>query len=164
MSLHLTLSVDSGRGGLQDRATIRHLENLTLVAEFENRGNAPLSVVIDATPLSHGRYRLEFTDDREQPVHPESFGKCGTMSPLQEREIALVEAGSAFRTPVHGERGTFGPGSYRARVQYEAYESDHARESLAPAVVMRLKHLWTGTLISNWISFILLKPGTNPRK
>jgi len=78
------------------------------------------------------------------------------MSPLLEHEIALVEAATTFRTPVQAGRLTLAPGAYRARVRYEAHTSDHGKESLAPEVVKRLKHLWIGTLHSNWISLTLL--------
>src|SRR5262245_22221304 len=151
MKPHLTLLVD----GVSE---VRHLENLNLVAEFENRGKKPISVVIDVTPLSHGSYALEFTDDRERPVHPDTFGMCGTMSPLQEHEIALIDAGSRFRTPVHAGRGTLDPGNYRARLRYNAHDSYRGPESLSPEVVRRLKHFWTGTLVSNWISLTVVKP------
>jgi len=150
MALRLTL-VSETAPGIQ----IRHLEQLNLAADFENRGKKPVSVVIDATPLSHGSYALEITDAQGKPVKARAFGMCGTMSPLQESEIALIEAGTTFRTPVQSGRLTLAPGGYRARVRYEAHRSDHAKDSLAPEVVKRLRHLWTGTLHSNWISLAL---------
>lgn len=146
MTLHLKLLRESPE-------TVSHLSHLRLAAEFENRGRKPLTVLIDATPLSHGEYDLEFTDDRDRPVDASILGMCGTVSPLQEHEILVVEPGATLRTPVHAGRGTLGPGSYRARVRYEAHRSDHGRDSLSPVVAQRLKHFWTGTLRSNWIPF-----------
>ena len=149
MSLHLTLST----GAATEAA--RSLEQLNLIATFENRGRKTLSVVIDATPLSHGRYDLEFTDAKGKPVRPDSFGMCGTMSPLQETEIADVAPGGSFITPVHAGRMTLKPGAYKVRVRYEAHDSDHAADSLSPLVVQRLKHFWTGSLQSNWVTLTL---------
>ncbi len=148
MTLHLTLSAESTSGRL--------LESLHLAAEFENRGKKPVSVVIDVTPLSHGSYTLEITDPKGKPVNAHAFGMCGTVSPLQESEIALVEAGKTFRTPIRSGGLTLAPGAYRARVRYHAHQSGRDEESLSPEVVKRLKHFWTGTLHSNWISLALL--------
>ena len=147
MTLHLRLTAETTSG--------RILEQMNLSAEFENRGKKPVSVVIDVTPLSHGSYDLEFTDADGTPINARSFGMCGTVSPLQEREIALVEPGKTFRTPVQSAGMTLAPGAYRIRVRYEAHRSDRGEDSLAPEVVKRLKRLWTGTLRSDWISVTL---------
>jgi len=150
MALHLTLLSEIAPG-----TEIRHLEQLNLAAQFENRGKKPVSVVIDVTPLSHGSYALEITDPKGKPVDARAFGMCGTLSPLQESEIVLVGAGKTFRTPVQAGGLTLAPGAYRARVRYEAHNSDRNEDSLTPEVVRRLKRLWTGTLHSNWISLTL---------
>lgn len=148
MSLHLTLSTAATEAA-------RSLEQLNLTATFENRSRKTLSVVIDATPLSHGSYDLEFTDPKGQPVRADSVGLCGTMSPLQEAEIVDVAPGGSFTTPVHSAGVMLKSGTYKVRVRYEAHDSDHAADSLSPVVVKRLKHLWTGTLQSNWVSLTL---------
>jgi hypothetical protein len=149
MTLHLTLSIGAATDGA------RSLEQLNLTATFENRGRKTLSVVIDATPLSHGTYDLDFTDPKGKPVRADSFGMCGTMSPLQESEIADVAPGGSFTTPVHSAGVRLKPGTYKVRVRYRAHRSDHAADSLSPVVVKRLSHFWTGTLQSDWVSLTL---------
>ena len=148
MSLHLTLSAET--------ASLRDLSELRLQARFENRGKKPLSAVIDATPLSHGTYRVEFRDARGGPVDLEQFGMCGMMSPLLEHEIFLVEAGGVVSTPVHGARSSgLPPGDYAVRVTYGAHASRHGEESWTPVVKERLKHFWAGTLVSDWVPFTI---------
>lgn len=141
-----------------DRAEIRHLAELRLTAVFENPGKKPLSVLIHATPLSHGGYDVEVVDAQGRPADLDGFGMCGTVAPLMEHEIQVVEPGATFRTPVHPGRGSsLKPGSYRIRVAYHAHDSDHHRDSLAPVVVQRLKVFWTGGLQSDWIPLTVVK-------
>ena len=149
MALRLTLSIETAP------ETLRHLSELSLVATFENRTKKIVSVLIDATPLSHGRYTLEFTAETGRPVRPDSFEMCGTIAPLQEHEIADVKPGESFRTAVHTDRMRLPPGTYRARVRYHAHKSDRGADSLSPVVATRLKHFWTGTLLSDWLPLTL---------
>lgn len=148
VSLHLTL--------LAEKRELRRLSDLQLTALFENRGKKPLSAVINATPLSHGRYEVEFQDSEGRAPNLHHFGKCGTMSPLLDHEIFDVAPGTVHRVPVYGGQGAdLPPGAYRVRVTYEAYPSDHGKESWTPVVKERLKYLWTGTLVSDWVPFTI---------
>jgi hypothetical protein len=147
MTLHLTLSVQ--------KPSVSTLYELRLTARFENRGKKPLSAVIDATPLSHGDYSVEFQDAEGRPVDLDGFGMCGTMAPLVDHEVFLVEPGSTADILVHPGRGTLGAGAYRVRVSYHAYRNDHGKDSWTPVVKERLKHFWTGDLISDWVPFTI---------
>lgn len=151
MARSLTLSLNAEPSG----ATIRSLGELNLIAEFKNRGARPVSVLIDVTPLPNGGYDLEFTDEKGRPVRPDAVGMCGTVSPLQEHEISLVEPGAAFRTPIRADHIVLEPGSYRVRVTYEAHDSPRDEQPSSDAVATRLNHLWTGTLQSNWLPLTL---------
>lgn len=147
MTLHFTL--------VADKATLRTFSDLRLHARFENRGKKPLSAVIDVTPLSHGSYTVEVQDADGGPPDLDSFGLCGTMSPLMEHEIFLVEPGAAVDVPVHLDHAGLAPGSYRLRVTYHARKSSDDEEGSTPVVKERLRHFWTGTLVSEWIPFTI---------
>ena len=129
------------------------LSHVTIVARLQNRGEQPFSVVINATPLSHGKYSIEVRDAQARPVSLHSFGMCGTMSPLLDHEIVDVAPGGTFQTLVGGRfHGMSTPGAYEARVRNEAHDSDRfGGERLDPVVVERLNHFWTGTIDSNWV-------------
>jgi hypothetical protein len=157
MSLQLTAGIDDGKGGVLDRVEVRKGAPVTLVARLQNRGKKVLSAVINATPLSHGEYKVEVRDREGRPVNLHAIGMCGTMSPLMEHEIFDLEPGATVPILVGAHFDLTPPGSYEARVRYEAHESDRvAKEDLDPAVVRRLKHFWTGTLHSNWVPVTIL--------
>jgi hypothetical protein len=148
MSLGLTL--------VASESSVRTLSELRLVARFENRGKKPLSVLIDATPLSHARYTVEFQAADGRPPDLAGFGMCGTMAPLMEHEIFLVDAGAVATTPVHVGRGSgLAPGDYRVRVTYHAHQSTHGKDGWTPVVKERLKQFWVGTLVSDWVPFTI---------
>jgi hypothetical protein len=164
MTLRLSAGVDDGKGGFLERAERRDFSDATFVARLQNRGKEPLSVVIHATPLSHGNYTIEVRDGGGRPVNLRAFGRCGTMSPLMEHEIVDVAPGETFQILVGGHFDSqTRPGAYEARIRYEAYENDRFGEDrLDPVVVERLKHFWTGTLHSNWVPVTILPAGPAP--
>jgi hypothetical protein len=157
MALHLTAGIDDGNGGFLDRVEVRKGSEVTLVARLQNLGDQVLSGVIHATPLSHGEYKVEVRDGEGRPVEIHTIGMCGTMSPLMEHEIFDVEPAGTVQILVAANFYFNPPGSYEARIRYEAWESKRvADEFLEPVVVQRLKHLWTGTLHSNWVPVTIL--------
>jgi len=157
MTLQLTAGIDDGKGGILDRVEVRQGSEVILVARLQNLGKKVLSGVINATPLSHGGYKVEVRDREGRPVNLHTIGMCGTMSPLMEHEIFDVEPGGAVPILVGANFYFTPPGSYEARIRYEAHESDRvAEKDLDPVVVRRLKHFWTGTLHSNWVPVTIL--------
>jgi hypothetical protein len=148
MALHLTL--------VASPKTLQNLSELRLEARFENRGKKPLSAIIDATPLSHGKYTVEFQSADGRAADLRGFGMCGTMAPLMDHEIFLVDAGAVATTPVQvGRFSGLAPGDYRVRVTYASHKSTHGKDSWTPAVKERLKHFWAGTLVSDWVPFAI---------
>jgi hypothetical protein len=147
MTLRLTL--------VAEKTDLSRFADLQLFAQFENRGKKPLSAVINATPLSHGDYTVEIRDALGRPPDLERFGMCGTMAPLLEHEIFVVEPGATHRQHVYSGAANLPAGAYKARVTYTAQRSDHGRESWTPVVKQRIEVLWTGTLVTEWLPFTI---------
>jgi hypothetical protein len=157
--LSLSLAADDGQGNALITRKCASLQDVTLLVQFENRGNAPRSVMpcLDGSEdrRRYPYYDLEILDADGKPIPRQGIGFCGNIDPLRARDIVSLQPGEVFRTWAPWSLHNLPSGKYRIRLHYTAKQNtatngiplgqdDKEAKELIKAV-------WEGDLHSNWI-------------